>query len=335
MPSKAADPSKPTFYLDHSTFCDALKAHIPEYAGADTASFIALMPWIERVAREANLCLSFFHLTELASWEDRASADAMVAWLEGLPIVWLRTVTAVEPDENRNWAKMAAGITPKSPVVPFAPSLLTAFQNLPIGAVSHALSTRTPVAELLKFARSRTAAGPSMTKLAELIRTQDRAAQAQGKSRDDVAKIIAYERRVELRTRAQTADAQLKAARDEEYASKACSGGELQDLFESRYWNEPLALPSLKVRWRFVDGFYANALEREGPSANERKKLSGSFDDMQHLAIGAAYCDVFTCDGTVSSWLGDVRTGFGLRPQISRRGLSADGFAKALMATWP
>jgi hypothetical protein len=46
--------------------------------------------------------------------------------------------------------------------------------------------------------------------------------------------------------------------------------------------------------------------------------FSGTAPDFVHL-LGAAYCDVFTCDATVSGWLGDFRERLGLSRQLSVR----------------
>jgi len=84
MPSKLYDPSKPTFYLDQSTLCDAFRAH--DSVKPSDAAYRPLLPWIERIAREANLCVSLIHISELAKWTDVKMANAFAAWLDGLPL---------------------------------------------------------------------------------------------------------------------------------------------------------------------------------------------------------------------------------------------------------
>ncbi len=90
-----------------------------------------------------------------------------------------------------------------------------------------------------------------------------------------------------------------------------------------------------------VEGFNegANAQVERGqvvdvqPSKGLRKTFLSAFGDWMHLA-GGAYCDVFTCDGTVSGWLGNVREGFGLPRQLAVRGYpgGAEAFVRDLMA---
>lgn len=72
------------------------------------------------------------------------------------------------------------------------------------------------------------------------------------------------------------------------------------------------------------------------PSKRLREVLLSSFGDGMHL-VGAAYCDVFTCDGVVSGWLGDARETLGLQRQLAMRDHPGDpeGFVRALMAPVP
>lgn len=62
-------------------------------------------------------------------------------------------------------------------------------------------------------------------------------------------------------------------------------------------------------------------------------KQASTTHDAAHL-VGAAYCDVFTCDGDVAEWLGDVRVSLGLRPQIWKKGKSKAEFVRALTHDW-
>ena len=72
------------------------------------------------------------------------------------------------------------------------------------------------------------------------------------------------------------------------------------------------------------------------PSKKLLKTLRSGFGDYMHV-VGAAYCDVVTCDRTVSDWLGDLRTTLGLRPQFAARGYPGglSAFVQDLMATGP
>jgi hypothetical protein len=80
MAPKLYDRTKIAVYPDHSTLCDAFRAHRNRPDAADCAAYRPLREWFERVAREANLCLSMVHLVELAAWGDEATADEMARW---------------------------------------------------------------------------------------------------------------------------------------------------------------------------------------------------------------------------------------------------------------
>jgi hypothetical protein len=44
--SKTRDPKQPTFYLDHSTLCDAFRAHRVKGGRAADAAYLPLMQWV-------------------------------------------------------------------------------------------------------------------------------------------------------------------------------------------------------------------------------------------------------------------------------------------------
>jgi hypothetical protein len=110
MTSRSHRPDKPTIYLDHSTLCDAFKAVHIDPDGADTdRTYAPLCGWVERVSVEANLCLSVFHLADLAGWT-KSSASVMARWLDTLEIVWMLNPQQVERAEGTYWLKVAAGV---------------------------------------------------------------------------------------------------------------------------------------------------------------------------------------------------------------------------------
>src|SRR5580693_3235237 len=107
--SKAYDPTKLAIYPDHSTLSDAFRARWT-HATATERAHAPLREWFERVAREANLCLSPLHLIELAGWDDLATADEMARWYGSLPIVWVRLIQYAEELEAEHWTKVAASV---------------------------------------------------------------------------------------------------------------------------------------------------------------------------------------------------------------------------------
>ena len=336
MPSKPRDAARPTFYLDHSTLCDAFRAHLVRGATPADFAYRPLFGWIERVAREANLCLSVFHIAELGRWGDTATADAMARWFDGLPVVWVRSMTDVQNAEDEHWTKVAAGVAPREAVNPFAPSLLAAFHDLEGAALSALLGAKEPIIALLEAIRMKGQENEvsGMLQAAQVFRDDRAWAESAGWSDEKRREETAYKRRVGLRTRAMDADRRLVARSDVEYESKDCSAGDVQDLLVALFDRDPTALPCHRAIQRFNEGLISFAMTKEGGSKRERAALSGSFHDLVHLSVGAAYCDVFTCDGLVSDWLGAQDRG--LRTQFSAKQLGGpQSFVKALMSTWP
>lgn len=336
MPSKVRDRDKPTFYLDHSTLCDAFRAHTLGSVKAAHPAYRPLLGWIERVAREANLCLSLFHLAELARWGEVDTADAMARWYDGLPIVWVLSPVELDNAEDEYWVKRAAGVIPAEPANAFAPSLLSTLSDLTQESLAAVLANGATAESFVKAFRAKGHDAEALLSAAQDFR-EDRAwADAQGWSDERKAEELGYKRRVELRTRAMEADRRLTKRGDAEYDAKSCTAGGVQDLLVSLFASDPRAMPCYRVRTRFNQGFVAAALRRPGPSKGEAGALSGSFHDFIHVSAGAAYCDVFTCDDVVSGWLGNLRADLGLAAQLSVKGLGGpEAFVKALMATWP
>jgi len=342
MPPKHYDPSRPTFYLDNSTLCSAWKAHRHEKDAAKYAAYSALVPWIERVAQEANLCLSHAHLLELESWADTATARGMVEWYEELPVVWVRDPEAVDDLEDRYWTMVAAGVPPKKVAdKPFAPSLISSFFAPSREIVSRLLSARKPLVALfdaklpgLDQRRGRFIA--NILGVAELHRQWAKA----GWTQPQVQARLEQNLRVALRKRAYDTNARLAAERDPAYVNKACTDGAVQDLLVDLYERDARTMPMFRATRLFIRGSVDLAGHGEVVNGRPSNKLSGALSgllfDYWHL-VGAAYCDVFTCDRTVSDWLGDSRVTLGLRPQMAVRGHpgAAEGFVRDLTATWP
>jgi hypothetical protein len=335
MPSKLYDPTKPTVYLDHSTMCDAFRAHLVGGQPGHRA-YLPLLSWIERVAQEANLCLSLIHVNELGRWDDQAMGDALAGWWDRLPIVWVHSRMTLEEREGDHWTRVVADVASPG-VQPFAPSLMTAFHDIDMKAVGALLASAHPVVSLVETARlikDRHAEAP--IEAATTFR-EDRAwADSQGWSEEKKHETTEYKVAVALRTCALEADRRLVEGNDVNYLLKTCTGGDVQDRLVDLYQREPKALPIFRLDRKFIEGFIDAAMRKQAGSAKERSALGGSFYDNMHLA-GAAHCDVFTCDRVTSEWLGDFRTTIGRRPQLAvgRHPRGVDGFVEELMATWP
>jgi len=129
---------------------------------------------------------------------------------------------------------------------------------------------------------------------------------------------LAYKRRVDLRKRASAAHVRI-VRRGEALATTNSHGEHVSDLLVSLVETRADAMPS----WRIATEFSArwnDLAGRRTPGSKRANAMSSTFEDYVHLAVGGAYCDVFTCDADVSECIGpNVRRGFGLGPQTSVR----------------
>lgn len=335
MAPRTRDTTKPTVYLDQSTLCDAFRAHL-QPAGADPA-YRPLLPWIERVAREANLCLSTAHIAEIGRWGDRASANALADWIDGLPTVWVRSMLDVGPEEDDFWTKIAAGFTPSSRVEPFTASLLAAFNAMTAEASTEAFGRPGSVHPFLDAARVYGFSKVEANMIGMIRNFQQNAAWADQQGWSDARKAddIAYNRRVDIRTRAEEARRRLNARRDPDLGGTDIDAT-VQDALVEVLDGDPLAMPS----WRLTTAFSARFAEvARGLQAGSKKEraLVSSFFDYQHLAVAAAHCDVFTCDRMVRDAVTPARQSLGrsaaFAPGQHPGGLA--GFVADLMSTWP
>jgi hypothetical protein len=345
MPSKPHDRTKPSVYLDQSTLCDAFGAHAVG-ARPEASAYRPLLPWIERVAREANLCLSLIHFREMSKWGDLQAADALATWLDGLPIVWMRGVDNLVQQEDDVWTRRAAGAASPD-VEPFAPSVLSLFEEgiNPDAVGGFLANVRRGLGFLLQVMRlANKEAGTNRDLLAQYgpmaaqnIRADRARATERGWSDAQRTAQLEANLRSDLKRHAMAADARLRHARDPAYSAVALTTDEIVDRFIEQYLRDPTMLPLHRAHALHVDEFVDGAMRRTPGSSKDRDVLTGSVEDGMHL-VGAVYCDVFTCDRGTSAGLGDFRTGIGhSRPQLAVGGYAGGvgAFVGDLMATWP
>lgn len=140
MPGKPLTTTKPLVYLDFSTLVYAFEG-TSEAAATDRR---ALLRNIERVASNANLCLSFTHICELAHRTDPIARAAMARWLDRLDAVWLLSDSEVETAELRHAVISAATGRRAPPSVPAVSSFLSIWGNALRGeALEYALANPT------------------------------------------------------------------------------------------------------------------------------------------------------------------------------------------------
>jgi hypothetical protein len=296
-----------------------------------------LKGWFERFAQGANLCLSLFHISELARWGDQETANAMARWYDGLPIVWAKSILTVEQEESEHWTKVAAGV-PTHCVNPFASTFIGAFHRPTPDMTPGLLGKDDQVRALLDASRKKghNKEERFMGDAAQMFRDDLDWADDNGLSADKRLERMTENEQRHVRELAQEADRRLTERGDTAYARKSCTGGHAADLLVELFRNEPRAMPYLRVQRRLWSGFGSRAHEWIRGSKNERKACASGLEDNLHACVGAAYCDLFTCDGLVAEWLGDVRVGIGKRLQMTAKGYSggAEGFVRDLMALW-
>lgn len=320
MPSKLYDPTKPTFYLDQSTLSYAFKGEGP---------FTALQAWVRRVAEEANLCISLAHVFELVLIEDEEKRRAMAAWLDTLHFVPCHLQFHIKPLEADYWLKKAVGIEPARKVLPFVPALALTRDGFMWWGHSFV--------EMLDLGRDELRLLSEKMRVESLVHVDElqddtHAADKRKWSKSRRQQQTAFKRRRALRLLAQEAHQRLVESDDPEYAGRA--GTSPMRHFERYVLGTPKALPCLRVSWAFLRQ-YRHVVAKLKPGTPGYLAHKSGLSDRTHL-LGAAYCDVFTCDGLVSTCLGDVRTKLGFRhPQITLKGKTPEAFVAALAATWP
>ncbi|HEY4015549.1 MAG TPA: hypothetical protein VGM06_19540 [Polyangiaceae bacterium] len=336
MASKIYDAGAPSLYPDHSTLCDAFRSSKRDGGGADP-SYRPLKTWLERFARGANLCLSVHHLTELARWRDRETANTMAQWYDELPIVWAKSTQTIEQEESDHWTKVAAGV-PSAGVRPFSSTLMGAFHVLTPEATATLLGRQDQAFALLDLARNigHLKQERFIAHTAEWFRADLSWADENGLSFDKRREREAENEARALRELARESDQRLTERRDTAYARRSCSRGQVQDLLVELFHDEPKAMPYFRVQRCLWPGFRSRAQRQRPGSKNEHDALSGALEDHLHASVGAAYCDLFTCDGDIAEWLAGIRPILGRRPQMTARKHvgGSEGFVWDLMATW-
>jgi hypothetical protein len=345
MGSRAYDPTKPTFYLDHSTLVDAFKVHLPG-TNVDQA-YLPLKGWVERIAVEANLCMSVVHLVELGGWGAEEPSDAMARWYGSLPIVWAPLIQHVQTDETDHWTKVAVGATGRTHF-PYAASLEAAFRTLDHDGIE--AMNRHGAPELALVTVARTARWRELweeryvrryvSMIVNVSENHRSMRETPGWTDETGRRQVTANFEESLRQRAREASIRMCVAGDPEFASSPVEGERIAEKLLELFEQNARSLPACRAGQLFTQG-NADMVDRgeitDGvPSKKLLRTLRSGFGDYMHLT-GAAYCDVATCDRTVSNWLGDLRTTLGLRPQLAARDYPGGpaGFVRDLMASWP
>lgn len=243
------DPTRKTIYLDQSTISDAFLA--TEGRSNSDAGYAPLRDWIDRVAHEANLCLSTAHLVEVARFPEIVTGDRIVLWLDSLPTVWVRPADDIAEDEDEVWTKFAAGIAPTQAVQAFTDNPINAFRTLRtnLQALAVAATTDGTIYPFVNAARhlDLSAHAAMMATIVRAAGEDAREATAAGWTNDMKARKVAYNLRVALRQASWNAVARINARSDPDLGGRELSVNVVDD-FVALFEKEPKSLPATRVR---------------------------------------------------------------------------------------
>jgi hypothetical protein len=113
-------------------------------------------------------------------------------------------------------------------------------------------------------------------------------------------------------------DAAARLEKAPSFAATGANRGSVQDLLVDEMARNPRALPLWRVRQAMMPSFRALVL-RLTPGSKRDAKLLGDVLDAEHAGVGAAYCDVFTCDVENAPTITPVRMGLGFDAPIAIR----------------
>jgi len=333
LAAKIADSTRPTFYLDQSTLCEAfLAVSLPGSRRASDPAYRRLLPCIERVATNANLCLSIIHLLELAAWSDIAAADGIATWLDALPVVWMQKVDTILSDEAEYWLKASIGLSPP-PVQPFAPSMWGVFERWTPAESAIAIEHSSVPGAVQIFREMNHTGGSDLSRAAAQVFRADRQRFGHWSDTQKMER-FEYNWRVDLRKLAREVHRTLESRGDAEYNASGRTSGDVMESFVEFVESSATALPARKVMRVFTQGF-ADVAARRTEGSRQDRELASSVNDGQHAALGV-YCDVFTCDQLTSRMLGDIRTQLGRQRQLSAGDIgSPEMFVETLLRTLP
>jgi hypothetical protein len=327
MPARLPIPGRRTAYFDWSTFVYAFDG--TGVAVADKASR-RLATIVLDVARDANLCFSLTHVWELLHREDRGERLAMAAWLENLPLVWLLPEAEVIEGEIRHAVLDVARGTRTKPLLPALPSFLSVFTGWDPTSASfgRALCTPTIVALVEELGddagnKRRLEQFRSLSVEAAKHIYIDRSLALNERGRDRIDADLDAKLRVGLEADALRIAAELRCRPGSEF--HFMRAGMFVSPSDEEVRSALAGFPDLRLLpyhflWhRTFRNMSYDVTKRENIRSSAFDRQRGDYYDLAHL-VGAAYCDVFTCDAAVAKRLNGGREALGRAPPITAEG---------------
>lgn len=307
MPHALFRPALKTVYLDYSH----LKRALLDEAGERRLASISKL---------ANLCVTHIHLLELCNWGDVMQREKVAAGLDRLDLVWMREFERIERLQYRRWLKHQNGIEPKAEEL-FYPSFLTSFEYVKPEHTAKLLKAGT-VLDFVKEVGGTDQPARLLEGSSQNVRLMfdDKVSVALNEISDDVYKSI-----ITAKLDGHIAGSVLEEHQfllsqhetEKAYLDAVIEGFFVKSPDLSKFtWAEVEASPST-APFCYVLTNALRARRRRLPDKPPKdwSKYQGDQQDLSHL-IGAAYCDVFSCDSRVSADLGDSRGYLGFKKEL-------------------
>lgn len=326
MPSIRRRHHARTFYLDTSTLSYAFRGGHPEFRDRREPDYAPMFALVGRIAREANLCLSSTHVAEMAHG-NRAHSDAALSWLASLDTLWTFSFDKIGDREDEVALQRALGATPHVEVEPFARNMTAIFRDYGLAAEqrSASINDAAEAARILGLEKAHLFMD-GMGEKFHYDRNGD--PKTANLTHVDKAAITAQKRRALLEDEGARAWDRLRHYDLPEFHARYRALTNPNAVFADYVLANPTALPSTYVAEAFGTKF-VEVMARRKPGGNSSRALRSSLHDYAHLGIGAAYCDVFTCDALAADCLRDAPEKIGRRkPFVFRR--DVDAFVHAL-----
>jgi hypothetical protein len=312
--------SQKNVYLDWNAICAATPKVEVSYSGR-------LRGLIVRISKEHNLCLGFSHFSELSQGDNEERCQFRAAWLDSMEWLGVRPPPAVKELELKKLYQELFGIPEKGEsasvfigtwgllfenngrgsFVPRADlqSILTlciGMKSSPDVTVKMANARKVSLILSQNLSRDRKEAFeahmPSevlqtiLQKLAERIADELHALAVLNASNSEWVPLVPLE-------------SGLYGIPDRDIIRKRLGSVEQRKLVLRYYY-----LGQMSDLWR------AERMAKQNPDSERFKRHDSDMWDNLHL-VGAAYCDIFSCDIATSSYLQNLREELGLPRQLT------------------
>jgi len=313
-------------YLDWSTFVDAFQGL--EQASSDAHRNLNRL--VFRLAADTNLCFSLTHLWELLHQEDAQKRHDVAHWLDGMNLVWIHSDNEVIRSEIIHAVLDAVRGTSTAPPIPTAPSFLSIFHE--VLADSKALTYGLGHSRLIDFV-DLTASNPDfMKRLGGFRKLSVESARRLYDDRVQGLKVVDKPSMLAELDRKLRANLEVDALQAAELLRGDPGSGFhvlRNGIFVSPTNQEVLAalsgfpdlaaLPFVFLFHRAVRNMSFEITRRPSKQSRAFDQQRGDVYDHAHL-VGAAYCDVFTCDKKMVKRLDGGREALGRKAPISAAG---------------